>query len=136
MSIYLLPRPRPPTCFLPVSLSLSLTQPDTISALWVAADLDSRDGTTFVDVVDFCFNCVLFMEREKEARNKETIVFACPSIRRCGYSIITIIIIIIIIILWRWCLRLGAFRSSRLSSRSVCSTPKHYDLMLVQELDF
>lgn len=44
------------------------TQPDTISALWVAADLDSRPGTTFVDVVDFCFNCVLFMEREKEAR--------------------------------------------------------------------
>lgn len=42
------------------------SQPDTISALWVAADLDSREGTTFVDVVDFCFNCVLFMEQEKE----------------------------------------------------------------------
>lgn len=42
-------------------------QPDTIGALWVAADLDSREGTTFVDVVDFCFNCVLFMEQEKEA---------------------------------------------------------------------
>eukprot|EP00903_Cladosiphon_okamuranus_P006391 g6256.t1 len=49
------------------SLGLDL-EPDTISALWVASDLDSRDGTTFVDVVDFCFNCVLFMEREKEAR--------------------------------------------------------------------
>lgn len=34
----------------------------------MAADLDSREGTTFVDVVDFCFNCVLFMEREKEVR--------------------------------------------------------------------
>lgn len=47
---------------------LHATQPDTINALWVAADLDTREGTTFVDVVDFCFNCVLFMEREKEAR--------------------------------------------------------------------
>lgn len=41
-------------------------QPDTINALWEAAELDNRDGTTFVDVVDFCFNCVLFLEREKE----------------------------------------------------------------------
>ncbi|CAM9155214.1 unnamed protein product [Hapterophycus canaliculatus] len=49
------------------SLGLDL-EPDTISALWTAADLDSRSGTTFVDVVDFCFNCVLFMEREKEVK--------------------------------------------------------------------
>jgi len=41
----------------------------------VAADLDSRQGTTFVDVVDFCFNCVLFMEREKEARPNPNV---CP----------------------------------------------------------
>lgn len=42
-------------------------QSDIINALWETADMDSREGTTFVDVVDFCFNCVLFLEREKQA---------------------------------------------------------------------
>ncbi|CAN0069986.1 unnamed protein product [Ectocarpus sp. 12 AP-2014] len=64
-------RLRDPATFARCMASLGLDlEPDTINALWVAADLDTREGTTFVDVVDFCFNCVLFMEREKEARVK------------------------------------------------------------------
>lgn len=67
--------PLPPAFSPSLPLYFSLSQPDTISALWVAADLDSREGTTFVDVVDFCFNCVLFMEREKEASNRSLSVW-------------------------------------------------------------
>lgn len=64
-----------PTPYLPPAISRTLNpytyQPDTINALWVAADVDNcdnREGATFVDVVDFCFSYVLFVEREKQVR--------------------------------------------------------------------